>query len=113
MDSRTVMAGVFGAIALIVSLVLYSPMTKGVDTLYREFVPHCNLPSGESTVQLHVTAMSATDFDKPTKVGEILKLAEDGTSCNRWGCCCWNRYGGNGRRRVHNSHCSCNDGGGG
>ena len=59
MDQRKITAGVFGAVLLIVSLVLYSPLVTASDVIYREYVAHCENASNKSALVLTVTSVSA------------------------------------------------------
>ena len=72
MDQRKLTAGVFGAIILIISLVLYAPMVKAADVLYREFVPHCTVGN---TTSLNATGNGASGD------GFRVAIVADGTAC--------------------------------
>ena len=43
MGGSQIQAVIAGIIVLVVSLVLFSPMAKGADVLYREFIAHCEI----------------------------------------------------------------------
>lgn len=100
MDQRKIIAAVIGGVILIVGLALYSPMVKGVDALYRQFVPHC-LVNGETTVKLNfedagivdltgtstgtcsasgLSATSGDDDSATTESGTTLLFSADATS---------------------------------
>ena len=73
MDQRKITAGVFGAVLLIVSLVLYSPLVTASDVIYREYVAHCDLAGGKTTLVVHSQA-------DPTETKTLAKTAS-ATTC--------------------------------
>ena len=90
MDQRKITAGVFGAVLLIVSLVLYSPLVTASDVIYREYVAHCDLAGGKTTLVAHnqadtsdtltltQTSATATTCTLPAGTNAATYLTEDG-----------------------------------
>ena len=83
MGGAQIQAVIAGIIVLVVSLVLFSPMTKGADVLYREFIPRCE-SGGDSSVKGTVTAISsgtgAGTVTAPT-VGDVVTYTLGSTDC--------------------------------
>ena len=63
MESQKVKGIVYAVVIAILGLVFYSPLTGGADTLYREFIPHCETSTGQTAV-----------------LGRVITGANDGTT---------------------------------
>ena len=50
MESQKVKGIVYAVVIAILGLVFYNPLTGGADTLYREFIPHCETSTGQTAV---------------------------------------------------------------
>ena len=62
MESQKVKGIVYAVVIAILGLVFYSPLTGGADTLFREFIPHCETSTGQTAV-----------------VGKVISGANDGS----------------------------------
>ena len=50
MESAKVKGIVYAVVIAILGLVFYTPLTGGADTLFREFIPHCETSTGQTAV---------------------------------------------------------------
>ena len=64
MGGMQIQSLIAGVVVFVISLVLFEPLARGADTLYREFVPHCDL-NGESF--LKVKLVSSGDITSLTE----------------------------------------------
>ena len=59
MGGMQIQSLIAGVVVFVISLVLFEPLARGADTLYREFVPHCEL-GGESFLKVKLVASPNT-----------------------------------------------------
>ena len=73
MGGMQIQSLIAGVVVFVISLVLFEPLARGADTLYREFVPHCEI-SGESFLKVKTDATppvqsTVTSTSCPTGTG--------------------------------------------
>ena len=59
MNSRMVMAIVAGVVVVLISFAFYPTLVQANDVFYRQYVNHCILPGGGTTVKLHDAALNS------------------------------------------------------
>ena len=62
MGGMQIQSLIAGVVVFVISLVLFEPLARGADTLYREFITHCASAAGDSTVKVKVTEASGKTF---------------------------------------------------
>ena len=63
MGGMQIQSLIAGVVVFVISLVLFEPLARGADTLYREFITHCESAAGDSTVRVKVTETSGDVID--------------------------------------------------